>query len=66
MYGEGNMRCEGKWKLGTDDRNDPQFSPDDFCFWRDSPPQWARASSFTRFPDHTQRRATVGRTTLDE
>jgi hypothetical protein len=35
------------------------------CFWRDSP-QWVRAFSFTRFPDHTQRRATVGRTTLDE
>jgi len=30
------------------------------CFWRDSP-QWARASSFTRFLDHTQRRTTVGR-----
>ena len=35
-------------------------------FWRDSPPQWAMASSFTRFPDHTQRRTTVGRTPLDE
>jgi hypothetical protein len=35
------------------------------CFWRDSP-QWARASSFTRFLDHTQRRSTVGRTPLDE
>jgi hypothetical protein len=34
------------------------------CFWRDSP-QWARASSFTRFLDNTQRRATVGRTPLD-
>ena len=30
------------------------------------PPQWAWASSFTRFLDHTQRRATVGRTPLDE
>jgi hypothetical protein len=29
-------------------------------------PQWARASSFTRFLDHTQRRSTVGRTPLDE
>ena len=29
-------------------------------------PQWARASSFTRFLDHTQRRNTVGRTPLDE
>jgi hypothetical protein len=35
------------------------------CFWRDSP-QWARASSFTRFLDHTQRRNTVDRTPLDE
>jgi len=36
-----------------------------FCFWRDSP-QLARASSFTRFLDHTQRHITVGRTPLDE
>ena len=35
------------------------------CFWRDSP-QWARASSFTKFLDHIQRRTTVGRTPLDE
>jgi hypothetical protein len=28
--------------------------------------QWARAPSFTRFLDHTQRRTTVGRTPLDE
>jgi len=34
-------------------------------FWRDSP-QCTRASSFTRFLDHTQRRTTVGRTPLDE
>ena len=34
-----------------------------FFFWS---PKWARASSFTRFLDHTQRRATVGRTPLDE
>jgi len=38
---------------------------DFFVFWRVSP-QWARASSFTRFLDLTQRRTTVGRTTLDE
>jgi len=30
------------------------------CFWRDSP-QWAMASSFTRFLDHTQRRTIVGK-----
>ena len=33
--------------------------------WRNST-QCARASSFTRFLDHIQRRATVGRTPLDE
>jgi len=36
-----------------------------FFFWRDSP-HWARVSSFARFPDHTQRRTTVGRPPLDE
>jgi hypothetical protein len=35
------------------------------CIWRDSP-HWARASSFTRFLDHKQRRTTVGRTPLDK
>ena len=35
------------------------------CYWRNSP-QWARATSFTRFLDQTQRRTTVGRTPLDE
>ena len=35
------------------------------CFWRNNP-QWARASLFTRFLDHTQRRTTVGRTPLEE
>jgi hypothetical protein len=34
-------------------------------FWRDSS-QWARASSFTRFLDHTQRCTIVGRTPVDE
>ena len=29
-------------------------------------PQWAMASSFTRFLDHTQRRTTVGTTPVDE
>jgi len=29
-------------------------------------PQWPRASSITRFLDHTQRRTTVGGTPLDE
>ena len=35
------------------------------CFRRNSP-QWAMASSLSRFLDHTQRRTTVGRTPLDE
>jgi len=30
------------------------------------PPQWAMASSFTRFLDHTQWRTAVGRNPLDE
>ena len=30
------------------------------------PPQWARASSLSRFLYHTQRRTTVGRNPLDE
>ena len=39
--------------------------------WRNSCPppphlQWAMATSFTKFLDHTQRRITVGRTALDE
>jgi len=34
-------------------------------YWHNSP-HWARASSFTRFLDHTQRRVTVGRTPPDE
>ena len=33
--------------------------------WRNSP-QWAMASSFTRFLEHTQRHATAGRTPLGE
>ena len=33
-------------------------------FWRDNP-HWARASSFTRFLNHTHQRITVGRTPLD-
>ena len=35
------------------------------CFWRNSP-QWARTSSFPRFLDHTQRRTTLGRSSLDK
>ena len=35
------------------------------CFWHGIP-LWVRASTFTRFLDHTQRRTTVGRTPLDE
>jgi hypothetical protein len=35
-------------------------------FWAQQPPQWARASSFLRFLEHTQRRTTVSKTPLDE
>ena len=37
-----------------------------FFFICPNSPQWAMASSFTKFLDHTQRRTTVGRTPLDE
>ena len=37
-----------------------------YIFGGHDSPQWVMASSFTRFLDHTQRRATVGRTPLDE
>ena len=37
-----------------------------FFILAQKPHQWARASSFTRFLDHTQRHNTVGRTPLDE
>jgi len=44
-----------------------KFSPF-FSFGKTAPPppQWARASSFTRFLDHIQRRTTVGRIPLGE
>jgi len=38
---------------------------DFFFIWRNSP-QWAMASSFTRFLEHTQRRTAVSTTPLDE
>ena len=48
--------ARGPWRKGSS-----KF----VCFWRDSP-HWARASSFTRFLDHTQWHTIVGRTPLDE
>jgi len=59
------------WWSGVEFRNDCSAWPCNIfvClfvwFWRDSP-QWAMASSFTRFLDRTQRCITVGRTPLDE
>ena len=37
-----------------------------FFFFRPNSPQWARASTFTRFLHHTQRRTTVGSVSLDK
>jgi hypothetical protein len=51
----------GTWVIGTVETFDCLVPG----FWHNSP-HWARASSFARFLDHTQRRTTVGRTTLDE
>ena len=36
------------------------------CLFLAQQPEWARASSFMRFLDHTQQRTTVGRTPLDK
>ena len=51
--------------VSPDDEHDTLETCLFVCFWHNSP-QWARASSFTRFLDHTQRRTTIGRTPLDE
>jgi hypothetical protein len=37
-----------------------------YFFFGPYSPQWARASSFTKFLDHTKRRTTLGRTPLDK
>jgi len=52
------------WKLQDVQPGNERF----IFFWAQQPPppSGARASSFTRFLDHTQRRTTVGRTPLDE
>jgi hypothetical protein len=47
--------------LDDDDDDDYYY----YFLWLCSPAR-AMASSFTRFLDHTQRRATVGMTPLDE
>ena len=60
-YLSGQQNCWGSG-LTASVRNDICLF---VCFWRDSP-QWAMASPFMRFLDHTQRRTTVGRTALDE
>jgi len=63
-------------KCVGDDKEDNELQQQ-FIFWtvclfsaRQPPPpvtpQWAKAFSFTRFLDHTQRRTTGGRTPLDE
>jgi len=54
-----NAGCENFYVVITD-------LPLHFLFILTQQPQWARASSFTRFLDHTQRSTTVGRTPLDE
>ena len=56
-------RWVGLWNIEID-TNTPRVL---FFIFGVTAPQWAsRASSFTRFLDHTQRRTTVGRTPLDE
>jgi len=59
------MKVTNKMQLYIYESNQQDATIYIFFSWRDSPP-WARASSFTRFLEHTQRRITVGRTPLDE
>ena len=60
-----NYRCFSKLLRACNIISFFNTAPFFVCFWRDSP-QWARATSFTRSLDHTQRRTAVGRTPLDE
>jgi len=52
--------------LSSSDRGWVTGNTEGFFFLGATAPQWARASSFTMFLDHTQRRGTAGRTPLDE
>ena len=55
--------CSGTWMIDRKiNRYDSAFSPP---LWRCGPTR-AKASSFLRFLDHTQRRTTVGRTPVDQ
>ena len=63
MWEEPTFRCLRKYELLL--MYEYEFYCCCFCFWRDNP-QWATASSRTRFLDHTQRRITLSRTPLDE
>jgi len=62
-----HFQCWSRSQRGTEKMSSCNNNQLDafFFIWRDSP-QWAMASSVTRFPDNTQRRTTVGRTPLDE
>jgi len=66
IFGPTTGKATGGWgRLLNEELQNPLQILFFVCFWRNSP-QWARASSFTRVLDHTQRRTTVGRTPLDE
>jgi len=53
-------------RLKTTDILEERVSCIFFLYFGATALQWAKASSFTRFIDHTQRSTTVGRTFLDE
>jgi len=59
--------CTTNWKVGVKKRwrHNNKYYPNFFFFWLCDPTR-VMASSFLRFLDYTQRRTTVGRTTLDE
>jgi len=52
-------------QVAADTHLRPRWHWNRLFFWHKNT-QWARASSFMRFLDHTQRHTSVGRTPLDE
>jgi hypothetical protein len=66
--------CKRYYKMLSSTIKNFLVCPFVFCFWCDNPHpplitpfhQWAKATSFTKFLDHTKRRTTRGRTPVIE
>ena len=65
IFGPRREEVTGEWRrLHNKELNDFYYYYYYYFLWRCSP-TWAMAFLFLRFRDHTQRRITVGRTSLD-